>query len=285
MTLTPIQRTGIFILMQHLSERGMESVQEMRMVRTIRTRMNVQSEHVRKAHQGLKFDLDPIDADLTDGEVALIRSAVQWREESLRQNDQKIPKWLAAVDEAVRPESQHSRSPLMKDVKDPFSVATNVVFALAGVLMVLLAPRLETLLGAACFGVLGVGSTIGHLRRTASAWTEDVQAMYLSFAALAGMAWTPEYDAAMAVAMTVGGVLVFAENWLESFVVMPILVLCSIVALPAWPAASILSAFLLAVGIRQYGIDRGRPTSDYVHAVWHVLTASASVAVIFFAFA
>jgi len=284
MTLSSLQRTGIFILMQHLSERGMENVQQMRLVRSIRARMDVSSEDIEKAHRGVEFNLEPIDVDLTQSEVALIDRSVQWREQSLRQSNQSIPKWLAAVDEAINP-AQHEQRTMLEDLNDPVSIVTNVGYALAGVAMVSVVQTVEVLLAALCFTVLGIGSTIGHVRRTDRAWTEDVQGMYLGFSALVGVAWSPHYGAAMAVAMTVGAVLVFAENWLNSFVVMPILVLSSIMALPLWPAAGVLLAFVVAVGIWQYSHRKERPLRDWGHGAWHVLTAAASVAIVVFAFA
>ncbi len=111
MQLSPDQRVGLYILATHLTEGGTDTVREMRLARSVRSRMNLTAEDIRHNRaDGVTFEAGPIEADLTTGERELLRSFLEEYAETLRQKGNQVPKWLGAADEVLRPEGSTERS-------------------------------------------------------------------------------------------------------------------------------------------------------------------------------
>lgn len=273
MIIDPEQRVGIYVLMNHWRERGTRNVEEMRLCRSLLARVDISADQIDQLSGDLQFDAGPIEAEITPDEQGLLAEAAEWREEALRANGRRIPSWLAAVDELVRP------GQTAPAYEEPVSTYTNLAFGAAGVLLFALVPSVATGIVAGALAYLAYGSWQWHATKDSWAQARDEEAMYLAFGALAGLAWTGHVQAALALGIALGAGLALYRDRIDSFVAMPALVLGACAGLGLWKGLICLGVFAAAVGCRRLGEwlqARSELAHDALHGAFHVVAAGGA---------
>jgi len=101
MELTTKQQAGIYMVCEHLCERGAGSLQEMHTIRSMRDRTEPQATEQVEAGVRVK-DTGPLVATFSDEEIEILQEGIAFLDEAFQQEDTPVPEWLAAADEAVR---------------------------------------------------------------------------------------------------------------------------------------------------------------------------------------
>jgi len=175
-------------------------------------------------------------------------------------------------------------------MKTPVSVATNVAYAIPGAIIVAQGSFVSIVVGLAFIG-LAIGSAAFHAWYSIAAQLADERGMYVSFGALAGLAWMPVVPDALATTVFVLGVLVgivlayFAPRpGVDSSKVMPALAITGILGIGLstdWMTAALFLVGFLSIAawreLPESNFWKSRPAFkdayDLVHGIWHLGTA------------
>jgi len=276
MTLSSQQRVGIYLTLSHWCKGGAESVDRLRLARTLRAKMEIDESDLQSVSGGVLFEVGEVDVQLSKREQALIQSAVRWRENRFQKEGEAVPEWLAATGEVAAPNRSRAKA-----MAERFNEWSNLAFALAGGAMLLIRPGLFSGTVALLFLYLSAASWHAHARETEEAWDLDVQAMYMATAALAGYGWSPHLGGALAFSLALGAGLALSQDWTPMMWVMPGLVLLGAASLPPLYAAAVAGVFTVAGGLR---LLSGRVRSlwaDILHGCWHVLAGADAVLLVY----
>jgi hypothetical protein len=276
MTLSSQQRVGIYLTLSHWCKGGAESVDRLRMARTIRAKMKIDESDLQSVSGGVLFEVGEVDVQLSKREQAVIQSAVRWRENRFQENGETVPEWLAAAGE-VATRNQSSA----KAVAERFNEWSNLAFALAGGAMLLIRPGLFSGTVAVLFLYLSAASWYAHARETEEAWDLDVQAMYMATAALAGYGWSAHLEGALAFSLALGTGLALSQEWTPMMWVMPGLVLLGATSLPPLYAAAVAGVFAVAGGLRLLSGRVRKPWSYILHGSWHIVAVLDAVFLVY----
>lgn len=174
-------------------------------------------------------------------------------------------------------------------MKEPISTATNLFYGIAGVAIIISGGTAVSAYVGACFIVLMIGSGLFHGLGTPTGQAADEMAMYFAFTALLAHLYkyfdpSASETLLIGVAFSASVMMAFLYRVLDSFVMIPILVLLLVSGIAAtvsirWGVA-ILISYMFCLMIRTVGKWWGgaSTTQDLFHGAWHIATAATMYA-------
>jgi hypothetical protein len=101
MELTTKQQAGIYMVCEHLCQRGAGSLEEMHAIRSMRDR--TEPEDTEQVDGGVRVSSPGVMvATFSEEELGILRDGIRVLDEAFQQEGTPVPEWLAAADEAVR---------------------------------------------------------------------------------------------------------------------------------------------------------------------------------------